>query len=299
MFANTKISGKMLAAAFFGVALVAFALWQKITPEEASTSTVTVGSGSSSAQEYATDSDGDGLEDWREILLGTDPNNPDSDGDGVNDGDEVEAARAALETATSSIIARAESSTRTDQLAREVFGAYIQSKQLGTYDQAAFENLVAEATGETFLTATAQYTKDDINVVADTSSASIATYEKAFQEAILPVIEIGEYELTTYGRAVETQSEEEFLKLERAGDVYLRIANTLLEISVPEDAVVPHLSLVNSFASFARTLKMMSESPEDPILAFVAMRDFLKGEEAIKNAYSQIDIYFTIRDAVI
>jgi hypothetical protein len=35
------------------------------------------------------DSDGDGLPDDEEIILGTDPNNPDSDGDGLADGDEV------------------------------------------------------------------------------------------------------------------------------------------------------------------------------------------------------------------
>ncbi len=35
------------------------------------------------------DSDGDGLPDAFEILLGTNPNNPDTDGDGFSDGDEV------------------------------------------------------------------------------------------------------------------------------------------------------------------------------------------------------------------
>ena len=37
----------------------------------------------------AVDSDGDGLTDDEETLLGTDPNNPDSDGDDINDADEV------------------------------------------------------------------------------------------------------------------------------------------------------------------------------------------------------------------
>jgi len=35
------------------------------------------------------DSDGDGLQDWFEILSGTDPNNPDTDGDLLLDGDEI------------------------------------------------------------------------------------------------------------------------------------------------------------------------------------------------------------------
>jgi hypothetical protein len=38
---------------------------------------------------YFLDSDGDGLPDWMELLLGTDPFNPDTDGDGLSDGDEV------------------------------------------------------------------------------------------------------------------------------------------------------------------------------------------------------------------
>ncbi len=37
------------------------------------------------------DSDGDGLLNWQEYLLGTDPNNSDTDGDGVGDGEEVDA----------------------------------------------------------------------------------------------------------------------------------------------------------------------------------------------------------------
>lgn len=35
------------------------------------------------------DADSDGLEDWEEIVIGTDPNNPDTDGDGIIDGEEV------------------------------------------------------------------------------------------------------------------------------------------------------------------------------------------------------------------
>lgn len=37
----------------------------------------------------STDSDGDGIPDLQEVLLGTDPDNPDTDDDGISDGDEI------------------------------------------------------------------------------------------------------------------------------------------------------------------------------------------------------------------
>jgi len=39
---------------------------------------------------FSTDSDGDGIPDLQEVLLGTDPDNPDSDDDGISDGDEID-----------------------------------------------------------------------------------------------------------------------------------------------------------------------------------------------------------------
>ncbi len=36
-------------------------------------------------EDFPQDSDGDGLSDVEETVLGTDPNNPDTDGDGVGD----------------------------------------------------------------------------------------------------------------------------------------------------------------------------------------------------------------------
>jgi Bacterial TSP3 repeat len=54
------------------------------TPE--TTAEDTTGDGGTSGR--ATDSDGDGLSDRREEVLGLDPFNPDTDGDGIRDGDE-------------------------------------------------------------------------------------------------------------------------------------------------------------------------------------------------------------------
>ena len=42
-----------------------------------------------SVNKITADADGDGLQDWEEVLWKTDPKNPDSDGDGIFDGDET------------------------------------------------------------------------------------------------------------------------------------------------------------------------------------------------------------------
>lgn len=304
MFNNAQTSGKIIAATLFGVALLAFAVWK--SPYFNSATTVPVVETTNTASEnlleseqYFADSDSDGVRDWEEVLLGLDPNNPDSNGDGISDGDEIAAARKAGEEEGGSL-SGAEDMTKTDALAREIFGAYIQSKQQDAYNEEAFDFVIAQATNAQFAVRhEPQYTLDDITTTSDISPERTLRYEQEFQNAITPVTSITEYELTTYGRAIETGSKEEFEKLVTAAMVYDDIAQTLLALTVPEDAMQAHLDLVNSFATFAQILTTMGSSPEDPVLTFVATRDFIEGEDAIKTAYSQIDIYFTLKETEI
>ncbi len=299
MFKHTHVSGKVIAAALFGVAVVSIAAWNTWVPTlRGSASTMSTQTNDTLASnQYATDTDGDGVFDWEEVLLGLDPQNPDTNGDGIPDGEEVAAARKVFE-ASGELTLDTASTTRTDILAREIFGAYIQSKQLGTYDPEAFDFVIAQATNEQFgADLTPEFTLNDLRTTTDTSTGRVNAYKRAFQNAIIPITAIPEYELTTYGRAIETNNPNEFEKLGDAAEIYESIADALLAVTVPEDAARAHLSIVNSFSTFAKVLRTMERVPEDPILSFVATRDFLEGEDAIKAAYGQIDIYFTLKES--
>ena len=289
------MSRKIIAAALFGVSVIGIGIWQasknQVVPTIVNSQTP---ADVLTSDTYTLDSDNDGVYDWEEVLLGTDPENPDTDGDGISDGEEVAAARADYEEN------RTASTTLTDNLIQEIFGSYIQTKNSDTYDADAFDFIIAQATNSSFESQlSAQYTYDDISTDTDISDARTYEYEKAFQKAIVFVAQIGEYELTTYGRALETKSPEEFSKLSSAANVYQSITEDLLSITVPVDAAQSHLDLINAFSTFSKVLTTMGNSSDDTMLAFVIMRDFIDAEDAIKTAYSQINIYFILKETAL
>lgn len=295
MFNTVHISEKVVAAAIFGVVLLAFAVWQSplfrvapvaVVPAEEEVVSIY------DSPAYTLDTDGDGVKDWEETLLGTDPTNPDTNGDGIGDGEEVAQARATLLT---SLRSQSEGNdTATDTLTGDIFSAYIQSKQSGTYDPTNFEFKLAQVADEQFKTRAApHYTAHDIVVRADSADA-VAAYTKELREALLPIATITEYEFTTFSRAYESNDAQAIKLLAQNGNVYKKVADSLASLSVPEGAVSGHLSLLNAFSAFSTTLTTMSTSLEDPVRVLVLTRDFLEQEDAIKNAYTKITIYFTL-----
>ncbi len=297
-------SGKVIAALVFGGVLLAVGAWQVLAPHATDTplATPTSYENALASEEYMRDSDNDGLRDWEETLIGTDPNNPDSNGDGISDGDEVENARAAFSLAnnTDGQTGTTTPLTRTDQLTRQIFGTYIQAKQQGTFDEDAFNFVIAEAANAQFQVGdTVQtYARADITTREDVSAQSIARYQADLQQAMLPITDVTEYELTTYGRAIEQNDAAEFAKLRAASATYRTIADNLLRMEVPADAALVHRDVINSFVRFASVLEDMAETPDDPLLAFVATRQFIEQEDMIRAAYNQLDIYFTLKEGL-
>lgn len=74
-----------------GASLLAFNFWQtdRFARQTGTAVVIATGIPATATADAQADPDGDGLPNWREAELGTDPNNPDTDGDGLSDGDEV------------------------------------------------------------------------------------------------------------------------------------------------------------------------------------------------------------------
>lgn len=292
-------SNKIVAAALFGVVLLAFAFWKSplfhpvvaVRAQNEATTTTSV----YDSPAYTADTDGDGVKDWEETLLGTDPTKTDTDGDGIPDGEEVATARASLLESFSSATTTPE--TATDVLATDVLSSYIQTKQQGTYNPSMFEFVLAQAADTQFnKRTTAEYSQEDLTVVAETPAAHTA-YKEAFVTILDQVNNIPEYEFTTFGRAMNTRDADALALLTSDADVYTKIAEDLRLLSVPESAAAGHLALINAFIAFAATLHAVPLNLEDPVRTLVLTRDFLEQEDTIRNAYAQLNIYFTLNES--
>jgi len=186
------------------------------------------------------------------------------------------------------------SANHTTALTQKIINAYIQAKQKGTYNKDAMDTIVSQATKEQFaVRAQPSYTLGDLIEVKD-SAKQQRIYKTTLNDVLTPLSTIGEYELTTYGRAVSTQNTADFEKLKNDASLYQNVAINLLAMKVPKGARNAHLAVINSFLSFAQVLNDLNKSETDPMRGLVALRNFMEEEDAIRNAYNQIDMYFIL-----
>ena len=113
------------------------------------------------------DTDGDGVMDWEEILLGTDPKDPKSK--------EAKPTQGAVTADLT--ITKKEELTPTDIISRDFFAKYMELRQLGmSNDEASQEQIAARTAGNIVLPQPKQYTLSDVLVKADDSKEAMRQY---------------------------------------------------------------------------------------------------------------------------
>lgn len=248
-------------------------------------------------QTITTDSDGDGLKDWEEILFGTDPQNPDTDGDGILDGQDNNDGR----TKTSGGIDRSkvEALSNTEKLAFKLFEGYIDLKQrryLGTNIE---ENFVAGLVSDNIPSIVSTiYDTNDIAISKSIGEVKVQEYLKSLNDAFLPLFKIQEDELITFARIIDSGDTNGFAQLEFAKKKYEETILNMLTIVVPQDAAIIHIDILNAFSFFVGVLDTMIYVDDDPLIALVAVNGYTKGEDAVKAAFSRLNTYLLINGII-
>ncbi len=300
---KVQLNKRIVWASILGVVAVAFSIWYTATPS--------IIQDTKNAQEkreqiqekqraLALDSDNDGLKDWEELLAGTDPKNPDSDGDGVSDFESVQNMRvkeAKDDDSPTAAVEESKNTNLTEQTARKIFGAYMRAKLSDTYNKDSFSQVIGNVTKDVFNSTKREdpYSTNDIKAITKATKSNVVKYRAASDKAMASVMQIQEYELSTYARAIENDDEKEYAKLTSAANAYKVAVANLLVVPVPSDILKEHVELLNALDSFADTLTDMGAKTGDAILSHVHTRNFIDKEERLNDVFKSLYIYFSMK----
>ncbi|MES3031445.1 MAG: hypothetical protein V4697_03475 [Patescibacteria group bacterium] len=258
--------------------------------------------GDATAQER--DTDGDGLKDWEEVLLGTDQNDGDTDGDGTSDGKEVEAKRNPLVAGPKDSLAASAAVDLTkqkeildplDALSREFFAKYMELSKLGiSKDPLNRQELIDNAVGSIPFEKPTTYTTATILVKADNSTLSIKNYGNevgdAFKKNVNPDTR---NEGVIAKEALEKQDPSILKEIDPIITSYKKILTALRAIQAPQAVATLHVELVNGMSAGLFAAQSLRDSGDDPVKALQGAGSYQDAERQLRNSLVNIRGYMT------
>lgn len=227
------------------------------------------------------DSDGDGLKDWEEALLGTDPNKAD-------DKSLIEKAR--NNTSTHTEIESTETLTSTDVLARDFFARYMELKQVGlSTDKQSQENLVGQVLKSgLILDNPKKYELKDIIVITDTSKEAIKKYGNDIGAVFKKYNANNRDEAVIAKEAIDKEDYKILKEIDPIILNYKNIINNLLKIQAPKSISDTHLALINSVNLFLFVSESLRKVDVDPVKGLQGVNRELEAAKALDDALRSI-----------
>ncbi|MBP9749747.1 MAG: hypothetical protein KBD21_03375 [Candidatus Pacebacteria bacterium] len=237
------------------------------------------------------DTDADGMPDWEETLLGSDPKNADENSNGVKDGEEQEELFARLDQRTgthsnaSSTSEQLQANSLTEMVAKNLMGSVMESfknkERLGEGDIQDILSHSVDAMSD--ITTLPQYTKSDVHVVPTSQETRIA-YLESVRVNLLDALNKKPNEYNALNLLVQEEKEQGVRYLMEAIAIYETAALALRNVAVPEEAVETHALLVSGLLEYAESLKKITQFEQDPILATIGLNSFGVGQGKFATA---------------
>ncbi len=188
-----------------------------------------------------------------------------------------------------------ESLTETDILTRNVIGPYLKQLKDGNYTPESGQQIVERATDYMLQLNFTPTTATELNIITDTSKPAVEIYKTQLQQALQPIFNLKEYELTIYARAIRDNSKDDFDSLANIATVYNNAALEVLKVPVPKDVSAVHLAIVNSLRKFSVILTELSKGYDDPAASLSGTANFSQAEEELGRAFEDLKTYFILK----
>lgn len=258
------------------------------------------------------DTDADGLKDWEEVLLKTNPEVSDTDGDGKTDLVERDEQRALEQERQEEFVKSLNPKddgnwndlSFTDQVSRVFISEYLSLKKNGEPVTGAdtikiVQNLPQYTPPEKTQTL---YTRSDILISTDSSTSALRSYGNAVGTVLaVPEGDVAPNELLVFQSFIETgDSEKLSQEMSSVVDRYTLVISGLKGLYVPAVLADKHLAIMNALLAVREDLLAFQQLGDDPFLALSAIETYNKNTtqrgivfEEMRAALSDADIVFS------
>ncbi|HEY9583870.1 MAG TPA: hypothetical protein VJI66_02830 [Candidatus Paceibacterota bacterium] len=230
------------------------------------------------------DNDSDGMMDWEEILVGSNPNDPKSKGS-VG----VKSTVTADLTKTST-----EKLDPIDLVSRDFFARYMELRQIGiSSDKANQEELAARTVGNIVLPQPKSYSLSEIITKTDGSKEAVKQYGSEIG-AIFKTYGIKSRNEAIIAKEALEKDDMSFLKeIDPIIVSYKNMINALIQVKAPQSMATMHLDLVNGMNGALFLAQSFRNVESDPVAGLQATSYYQITVDSFGNALRAIKSYFT------
>ncbi len=279
---KTSVSIMMLTLAVFAVAIP---FSSKIT-YEGSKKTPLVLRTSDELRLLSSDRDGNDVEDWRDLVLGSLSTT-------------TEAAFARAEPNKEAEARLADKNNVTASFSKNIFTVAAYASNNPNLSEDEKTNLVADAVRtEAPKTQPKVYTTSDLRIAASNSSDAKILYGNTMALLLEKANKggLGSNDLLLLQTYTEKGDPELLAPLASKKVKVDQILEELLTVSVPSSALVFHLRLINSVSAFSATLDGFARADSDPLRSLAFLNTYQETITKLYSSMNDLQDYFTLEN---
>ena len=247
------------------------------------------------------DADNDGLYDWQESLYDTDPLNPESVQQGMTDAEAVAAGLVAPKYVSELPKPQTMSSEEldamigpapapgslTEEFSREFLEAYFDANGAQVLDQGAQDVLVQELINDFTARASKQLGSSyTLTSVSQSASVTVTAYAANLERAVRDHnLTLETADPVTLMDAFLVQNDTSArAKIVTLGNVYAKIRQNLLSLSVPPALADEHLVLLRAYDTLTVAMEVTARYEEDPLAVMGVLGVYPSAAQGILDA---------------
>lgn len=247
-----------------------------------------------------TDTDGDGLKDWEEVLWGTDPLKPISNPQKIADAEfvkvkiEKEGVNASTKESFTIQALGTKDADASVALGKDMFAEYVSLKKTGEATPEKLNELAFRLAENTALPVEKKYTASQVKTFPDTDKDFARVYANNVAGLKLKYQNMFQQKAAGSSGGVKDENVSQYSSIfSYSSTLYTNFAEEIMKLSVPKGLVSAHIDLANSLVQNADATRNMSLIDSDPTRSIAGIQAHNDADAREESALITMSRFFT------